>query len=455
MMNFQGKKVFISALALMLCCVGISGVKAEERNGKVLTIYKNGDHLSDVSENGTEIGKVTCSTNDCKIVTEILDDNATRFASAIFSNGYVAVEENKQYVIYNYTNDTVAYGPYGKVTEKPFSKEMEGSPLFYYSDWDYGITNASKLYAIGIEEQNDYGVYSFLTGKKISNIKGDVRFVMEGSSVMFDVNDFITKNMIVTWNNATATFTSLETGEKLYSIDGLNEVVKKEEKIYLRALASEGTSELYDMDGNLLFGNIKTGYSYNVLANAKERWIVVVKGGEQFKVYANSKEIRTSKKYTKVLGVTEYNGRLFSLVLDDKNLNLIDEEEKVITTLAKNKENVTGINGAILTVENGVFQANIRINDKEEYINYDMKTNSFDEGEVTERKTCPNDSKIDITACIQSGKTEEVCIKINCPGAWEVENPKTGIYVTTVFILSCITGVIILALKKKNYLKRR
>ena len=160
------KKLFVSALAIAVCCMGVSSVKAEERNGKVLTIYKNADSLSDVSENGKEIGKITCSTNDCKVVTEIQGDTAAGYTKAIFSNGYVVVEENKKYVVYNYTNDTVVYGPYGKVIEKPFAEESNGKPLFYYSDWDYGKTKESKLYAIGIDEESGYSVLFLETGKK-------------------------------------------------------------------------------------------------------------------------------------------------------------------------------------------------------------------------------------------------------------------------------------------------
>ena len=176
--------------------------------------------------------------------------------------------------------------------------------------------------------------------------------------------------------------------------------------------------------------------------------MVVVKGREQFKIYSNNKEIKTSKKYNEVLGVTEYKDKLYALVLDGKDLNLIDEEEKVVTTLSKNKERVTGVNGQVLTVENGVFHIRVLIDYMEEDIYYDYKNS------ITANKTCPNDSKIDITACMTSGKTEEDCILIHCPGAGKVENPKTGMYVTAVLILSCITGMVLFVLKGKNYLKR-
>lgn len=120
----------------------------------------------------------------------------------------------------------------------------------------------------------------------------------------------------------------------------------------------------------------------------------------------------------------------------------------MVTTLSKNKEKVTGVNGHVLTVENGVFHIRVLIDYMEEDIYYDYKNS------ITANKTCPNDSKVDITSCITNGKTEEECILMHCLGAGKVENPKTGIYATTLFILSCITGIVLFILKGKNYLKR-
>ena len=39
--------------------------KSVGKRWKGFTIYKNGDHLSDISENGTEIGKITEKQKKC------------------------------------------------------------------------------------------------------------------------------------------------------------------------------------------------------------------------------------------------------------------------------------------------------------------------------------------------------------------------------------------------------
>lgn len=70
-------------------------------------------------------------------------------------------------------------------------------------------------------------------------------------------------------------------------------------------------------------------------------------------------------------------------------------------------------------------------------------------------KVCPNDSKINIQKCIDEGKSEEECIKKLCPNTEIIENPKTGNYLP--FGLSLITvvvGFLYIITRKKTYFSK-
>lgn len=70
-------------------------------------------------------------------------------------------------------------------------------------------------------------------------------------------------------------------------------------------------------------------------------------------------------------------------------------------------------------------------------------------------KKCPNDANIDISACIMGGKTEEECIRINCPGTEQIHNPKTGLHLRwMIFIFICILFGISIVRVRKNYFSK-
>lgn len=70
-------------------------------------------------------------------------------------------------------------------------------------------------------------------------------------------------------------------------------------------------------------------------------------------------------------------------------------------------------------------------------------------------KKCPNDKNIDISACIIGGKTEEECIRMNCPGTEQIHNPKTGLYLQWVILIGiCMLFGISTMWVRKNYFSK-
>lgn len=69
-------------------------------------------------------------------------------------------------------------------------------------------------------------------------------------------------------------------------------------------------------------------------------------------------------------------------------------------------------------------------------------------------KVCPNDSSINIQGCINGGMSEEACIKKLCPGGENVENPKTGAYLTLGLGTILFLVASYLLSTKKNYFSK-
>lgn len=70
-------------------------------------------------------------------------------------------------------------------------------------------------------------------------------------------------------------------------------------------------------------------------------------------------------------------------------------------------------------------------------------------------KKCPNDTNVDISACIMGGKSEEECIRINCPGTEQINNPKTGFQLKWMVLFGIFTlfGIFIVWVRKNYFLK--
>lgn len=72
-----------------------------------------------------------------------------------------------------------------------------------------------------------------------------------------------------------------------------------------------------------------------------------------------------------------------------------------------------------------------------------------------ENKVCPNDSKINIQSCIDGGKTEEECIKKLCPNTEPVDNPKTGNYLPFgIGLIAIVAGFLYMITNKKTYFSK-
>lgn len=72
-----------------------------------------------------------------------------------------------------------------------------------------------------------------------------------------------------------------------------------------------------------------------------------------------------------------------------------------------------------------------------------------------ENKVCPNDKKISIQSCIDDGKSEEECIKKLCPNTETVENPKTGNYLPFgIGLIAVVAGFLYMITRKKTYFSK-
>ena len=269
------------------------------------------------------------------------------------------------------------------------------------------------------------------------------------------------KRKRVEWN-----VISLETGNKIFDFQS-NSFLRSFEvggQVYIvtSLLENENENLLYNSNETLMFNGEKLLIS-NIygrhFAKAGSKWMITLSNnnsdgyynGIQFAIYEDGKMMKKSKKYDSTLSMNDYEGKLFAVVLDGEEVNLIDVDEKIITNFVSVKDKKLR-RSSLLQVKNGIFSLQLEFvvgnGTVDRKYTYDYKNS------MTLNKTCPNDSKVDITSCITNGKSEEECILMHCPCAGKVENPKTGIYVTTLFILSCITAIVLFILKGKNYLKR-
>ena len=72
-----------------------------------------------------------------------------------------------------------------------------------------------------------------------------------------------------------------------------------------------------------------------------------------------------------------------------------------------------------------------------------------------EEMFCPNDSKISIQSCIDSGIKESECIKKLCPGTKKPDNPKTGTYISFgILMIAMVVGIASLCINKKKYFRK-
>lgn len=299
----------------------------EQRSGKKITIYK----LTDKSDKtnfyysfsskededfiSEEVGKVTCFTKDCE-------------GAHAFSN-YVIVEDSKGAYLLDYRTDELLYGPFGA---KPSSNDEENDFPYDYASDD------NKLTLVSITENNESIILDMIRKKEIQKFKGQL---IEGPND--NISEAIEKGYLYLTKVTEKNDDEMEYTYYLYDLIHGRLLMQYNHDIELTFYndepyvleSSEGEDvfyTIYDINGKKLF-NGKQYTDVNV-----ENKNLVLSTANQFFVYdKNLKLVKESKKYTSVIMA----GKDFILVNNNNKLQLIDLDDKLLTTFITNYNDET------------------------------------------------------------------------------------------------------------------
>jgi len=267
------------------------GQKQETIKGKEINIHIDEEKYNNL-EIGTLVGSVTCKTENCKYI-EAYDN-------------YVLVEEESEYYIYNYKNNSLEFGP--------FSMNNDYSNVLVYENQLYGI----------IYKENDIQkIYSFVTKKSLTNINGNILISSE------DLNTKIIYKYgyaIFNYNNKN-NFVNLKTGNVSYTIDNIiNKLIEDSSKklVYIIATDTNNTTiSIYNSNGKNLFED-KEFNEFKLIED-----MIILANNDNYYIYDNGLNLtRTSKKYNSILGLYDD----FIVVVDNGYLEIVDLEDNIIAT---------------------------------------------------------------------------------------------------------------------------
>jgi len=267
------------------------GQKQETIKGKEINIHIDEEKYNNL-EIGTLVGSVTCKTENCKYI-EAYDN-------------YVLVEEESEYYIYNYKNNSLEFGP--------FSMNNDYSNVLVYENQLYGI----------IYKENDIQkIYSFVTKKSLTNINGNILISSE------DLNTKIIYKYgyaIFNYNNKN-NFVNLKTGNVSYTIDNIiNKLIEDSSKklVYIIATDTNNTTiSIYNSNGKNLFED-KEFNEFKLIED-----MIILANNDNYYIYDNGLNLtRTSKKYNSILGLYDD----FIVVVDNSYLEIVDLEDNIIAT---------------------------------------------------------------------------------------------------------------------------
>lgn len=267
------------------------GKEQEEiKEGKTINIYKQNSNSNIIysSNNGSLVGTIICKTEECEYISAY--DN------------YVLIKEENKYYLYDYTNNSINFGPFLLNNENDI------------------LVKDNILYGILYKEENINNIYNVQTGKVLKNIKGSLLL----QEMSFDPTIMYKYNYVMFVNNNSYNFINLKSGNVSYIIEeNISDLIESDNIVYITAYTNDiNKFKIYNSNGKLLFDGKE--YS-NFIINKN----ILVSNDTNFRVYDKDLKLKTSSKtYDKILGLYEE----FVVVTKDSNLTILDINDNVLTT---------------------------------------------------------------------------------------------------------------------------
>ena len=239
------------------------------------------------NEPGTVLaGTITCETDTCEYINAF--------------NSYVIIKEENAYYLYDYENDKKLFGPFN------ISSNYNQSLLL----------DKNNLYGIYYNEDGINKLYSTVSKKAFSNIKGTLQYEN-------NYNTLYRYNYAIFNNKGVNDFINLNTGNVSYSIKGTIKQFKEDSKnkiVYMLVYEDNSNEfKVYNNNGKALFNDEKF---INIIFNTDS---FIVSKNINYKVYDSKLNLKTnSKNYNNILGIYES----FVVVVDNNTLKIVDLDDK-------------------------------------------------------------------------------------------------------------------------------
>lgn len=270
------------------------GVQKEEiKEGQKVNIYKL-DYSGHIVYTGINeplsilVGTITCKTLDCIYINAY--------------DKYVLIEEENEYYLYDYTTDSLNFGP--------FKLSNEYDVLVY----------ENVLYGIIYNQDNINNLYNVKTGKILKNIKG---YLIQ-PEMNFDPTIMYKYNYAVLINNEINEFVNINTGNISYKIEeSILSFIEKDNIVYIVTKTKNNKYKIYNSNGKALF----EGKEYINFIIRENDFLVSTE--TNFKVYDKKLNLKlNSKIYDKILGLYQD----FVVAVKDNNLMLLSVDDKEYVT---------------------------------------------------------------------------------------------------------------------------
>lgn len=271
------------------------GVEKEEiKEGKKINIYKQDYEgyavYSEESNNSSNlIGTITCKSEECSYINAF--------------DKYVLIKEDDEYYLYDYTNDSINFGP--------FLLNYEYDILVYNTD----------LYGILYKDGDKNNIYNVKTGKIFKDVRGTLLL----DEMQFTPSVMYKYNYAVLVNNGKNDFVNLKTGNVSYTIeDNIGTFNDTGKLVYITTYISDYSKfKIYNSNGKVLFDGKE--YSHFIIGSNT----LLVADENTFKVYDSNLKLKTtSKKYDQIIGLYEN----FVVAVNGSNLLILSVEDVLLTT---------------------------------------------------------------------------------------------------------------------------
>lgn len=324
------------------------GIEQEVKGMEIKIYEQDGEYLEHTPSCGTGlnvVGSVTCKTDSCQ------------FYQAY--NKYVIIKETEEYYLYDYTNNTLKFGPF-----------------IFNSEYGVLVYN-NELYGVFYKEDNKNNIYSVNSNKIIKDVKGSL---LE-STMNYDPAIMYKYNYVILVNNGKNNFINLKTGNISYTIEeNINTFIENNNIVYIISYKENYNKfKIYNSNGKALF----EGKEYNNFLILPNGFLVSTKN--TFKTYGSNLTLETtSKKYDEILAVYEdliigvKDSNLFIVDLKDKELAKFDNafsSEFIFDKSLIIKDNT----GIYIILENKNLPSNSQGKYIEYYYKFETKESGFTE----------------------------------------------------------------------------